>query len=67
VNYNLYLYDESCSLLKSSTVSSCSTDTLTYEWSGNCIINNDKLFIINVRPVSSSWECKSYNLYADVN
>ncbi len=67
VNYNLYLYDESCSLLKSSTVSSCSTDTLTYEWSGNCTINNDKLFIINVRPVSSSWECKSYNLYADVN
>ena len=66
VNYDLYVYNDSCVLLDRSIHSSCTTDSVTYSWNGNCAVDDSKHFRIEMRPLSN-WECVPYSMSAHMD
>ena len=65
-NYNLTLYSDGCAALKTSSLSSCSAESITYDWGGTCTFNDDKTLRIRVSPSGSAdWECEDYQLHIE--
>lgn len=63
VNYNLQLYSDACGLISTSSSSSCTAETIIYDYDGTCTLNDDRYLRIRVYGSDSSqWECKSYSL-----
>lgn len=72
VDYELEIsyYDTvamTCTYVTNSTKSGCQSESVTVTWGGTCAGNDSRYFAIRVYPYySSSWECKTYRVYADM-
>jgi len=65
-DYDLYLYNDSCSQLAYSIAGSCLADVITYTWDGACASDDSEWFRVRVVPLSGAWECAHYTLYVDM-
>jgi len=66
VDYDLYLYNDSCASAGSSTNGSCNNETITFTWSGTCGTDDSRYFRVRVQPFSGVSECVTYTFYADM-
>ncbi len=64
VDYDLYLYDNSCNLLRSSAMGQGSDESITYQYDGTCLfVDDSRTFRIEVRLWSGSpSSCDTWHL-----
>ncbi|MBN1773403.1 MAG: hypothetical protein JXB32_19230, partial [Deltaproteobacteria bacterium] len=65
-DYDLRLYNDSCTQIGSSSAGGCTADSLTYTWDGACGGDDSRYFRIGVVPYSGAWECRPYTLTVDM-
>ena len=62
MDYDLYVYDESGTVLGQSTGRDGNEETVVLDWQGTIGFDDSKLFGIEVRPYSGAWDCNDYTL-----
>lgn len=65
-DYDLYLYNNACSSLRSSINASCNLETINYDWDGSCGGDDSRHFRIRVLGYSGASECASYTMSVDM-
>jgi len=61
-DYDIFIYDTNCMLIKSATSSSCTQELLKYEWTGTCAFDDSIAVRIKVVPWTESYDCAPYSL-----
>jgi hypothetical protein len=61
-DYDIYLYDDGCTQLRSAAAAGCVEDTISYSWGGTCALDDSRYFRVRVDGWGSAWECALYEL-----
>ena len=61
-DYDLYIYDNTGSPLGHSANRGLGEEIFEFNWVGTAGINDDRYFVIEVRPYSGAWDCEDYIL-----
>lgn len=62
VDYDVYLYNDSGTLLAQSTVGGCAQEIIDYHFEGQCGTDDSRYFRIRVIGYAGAWNCSAYNI-----
>ena len=65
-DYDLFVYDDSCSLIGYSQTAGCVAEDLEVHWEGTCTLDDSLYMRIEVRPKTDEHECADYSLSMDM-